>query len=197
MTFTRVAGAVAIAITILTGQTFAQHHEAHVRKTGLPHDVPDFAAKPTVRAARSGAWSAAGTWSTNRVPGAGDVVRIPSGITVTYDVVSDAALYLPFAQLAPFPLASVGLVVLLSIVSEMAGALGPMVGAPRRYDGPMGKSDRAFVFGALGLYVGLGGPLSDGAYWIMPVVSLLIAINVWNRVRRGVAEAGARGGAQR
>ena len=92
MTFTRVAGAVAIAITILTGQTFAQHHEAHVRKTGLPHDVPDFAAKPTVRAARSGAWSAAGTWSTNRVPGAGDVVRIPSGITVTYDVVSDAAL---------------------------------------------------------------------------------------------------------
>ncbi|MCC7215231.1 MAG: CDP-alcohol phosphatidyltransferase family protein [Burkholderiales bacterium] len=113
------------------------------------------------------------------------------------DVVSDAALYLPFAQLAPFPLASVGLVVLLSIVSEMAGALGPMVGAPRRYDGPMGKSDRAFVFGALGLYVGLGGPLSDGAYWIMPVVSLLIAINVWNRVRRGVAGAAPRGGVER
>ena len=30
-----------------------------------------------------------------------------------------------------------------------------MVGASRRYDGPMGKSDRAFVFGALGLWVGL------------------------------------------
>ena len=92
VTFTRFAGAAAVAITILTGQAFAQHHEAHIRKTGLPHDVPDFAAKPTVRAARSGAWSAAGTWSTNRVPGAGDVVRVPSGITVNYDVVSDAAL---------------------------------------------------------------------------------------------------------
>jgi CDP-diacylglycerol--glycerol-3-phosphate 3-phosphatidyltransferase len=64
------------------------------------------------------------------------------------DVVSDAALYLPFAQLAPFSVTSVGLVILLAALSEMAGALGPMVGAPRRYDGPIGKSDRAFVFGA-------------------------------------------------
>ena len=105
------------------------------------------------------------------------------------DVVCDAALYLPFAQLAPFGLASVGLVVLLSALSEMAGALGPMVGAPRRYDGPMGKSDRAFVFGALGLYVGLGGPLPEAAYWIMPALSVLVAVNIRNRVRRGVAEA--------
>ncbi|HVE49825.1 MAG TPA: CDP-alcohol phosphatidyltransferase family protein [Casimicrobiaceae bacterium] len=105
------------------------------------------------------------------------------------DVVSDAALYLPFAQLAPFGITSVGLVVLMSAISEMSGALGPMVGAPRRYDGPMGKSDRAFVFGALGLYVGLGGDLSEDAYWIMPVLSLLIAINIVNRVRRGVAES--------
>ena len=107
------------------------------------------------------------------------------------DVVSDAALYLPFAQLAPFGLASVGLVVLLSALSEMAGALGPMVGAARRYDGPMGKSDRAFVFGALGLYVGLGAPLGGGAWWIMPIVSLLIALNIANRVRGGVADAKA------
>ena len=105
------------------------------------------------------------------------------------DVVSDAALYLPFAKLAPFGLASVGLVVLLSALSEMAGALGPMVGAPRRYDGPMGKSDRAFVFGALGLYVGLGGSLAEQAYWLMPAVSLLIAVNIGNRVRRGVVDA--------
>ena len=105
------------------------------------------------------------------------------------DVVSDAALYLPFAMLPVFGLASVGLVILLSALSEMAGALGPMVGAPRRYDGPMGKSDRAFVFGALGLYVGLGAPLPPDAYWIMPVVSLLIAVNIANRVRRGAAQA--------
>jgi CDP-diacylglycerol--glycerol-3-phosphate 3-phosphatidyltransferase len=71
------------------------------------------------------------------------------------DVVSDAALYLPFAFVAPFGPWSIGLVILASCVSEMAGALGPMVGAARRFDGPMGKSDRALVFGALGLMSGL------------------------------------------
>jgi CDP-diacylglycerol--glycerol-3-phosphate 3-phosphatidyltransferase len=107
------------------------------------------------------------------------------------DVASDAALYLPFAGLAPFDLATVGSVVLAAALSEMAGALAPMVGAARRYDGPMGKSDRAFVFGALGLYVGLGGVLPPGAWWIMPVVVVLVACNVVNRVRRGVAAAAA------
>ena len=67
---------------------------------------------------------------------------------------------LPFAFVAPFGPWSVGLVIVASCVSEMAGALGPMVGAARRFDGPMGKSDRALVFGALGLYVGLGGALA-------------------------------------
>ena len=105
------------------------------------------------------------------------------------DVVSDAALYLPFAWLPPFGPFSVGAVIMAAAVSEMAGALGPMVGALRRYDGPMGKSDRAFVFGALGLYVGLGGALPDAALWIMPLVTALIAWNVVNRVRRGVAAA--------
>src|SRR6059058_881657 len=69
------------------------------------------------------------------------------------------SLYLPFSFVAPFGPWLVGLVIAASCVSEMAGALAPMVGAARRYDGPMGKSDRALVFGALGLYVGAGGIL--------------------------------------
>lgn len=105
------------------------------------------------------------------------------------DVVSDAALYLPFALVAPFGPWSVGLVIVVSCVSEMAGALGPMVGAPRRFDGPMGKSDRALVFGALGLYVGLGLTLPEVASWLMPALALLIGCNVVVRVRRGVAAA--------
>jgi CDP-diacylglycerol--glycerol-3-phosphate 3-phosphatidyltransferase len=105
------------------------------------------------------------------------------------DVIADASLYLPFARIPPFDLPSVGLVVLLAIVSELAGALAPMVGGERRYDGPMGKSDRAFVFGALGLYVGLGGPLPETAFWLMPGIALAIVWNIVNRVRRGVAAA--------
>lgn len=105
------------------------------------------------------------------------------------DVVSDAALMLPFVFVSPFGWASVGAVIFLTTVSEMAGALGPMVGAPRRYDGPMGKSDRAFVFGALALAVGLLGGLPGWTFWLMPVIGLAILINTINRVRNGVRTA--------
>jgi len=105
------------------------------------------------------------------------------------DVVSDAALYLPFVAVAPFGWGSVGAVIFLSAVSEMAGALGPMVGAPRQYDGPMGKSDRAFLFGALGLWLGLAGSLPEAAFWILPATTLAILLNTFNRIRSGVRQA--------
>ncbi|HJQ57615.1 MAG TPA: CDP-alcohol phosphatidyltransferase family protein [Vineibacter sp.] len=105
------------------------------------------------------------------------------------DVVSDAALYLPLAAMAPFTPAMAALVVFLAALSEFAGVLGVMVGASRRYDGPMGKSDRALVFGALGLWIGVGGALPDWLAWLLPLVAALIALNIVNRVRRGLAEA--------
>jgi CDP-diacylglycerol--glycerol-3-phosphate 3-phosphatidyltransferase len=104
------------------------------------------------------------------------------------DVVSDAALYLPLALLPPFTLAMAGLVVFLAALSEFAGVLGVMVGASRRYDGPMGKSDRALVFGALGLWIGIGGTLPAWLAWLLPAVAALIALNIVNRIRRGLAE---------
>ncbi|HEX8986622.1 MAG TPA: CDP-alcohol phosphatidyltransferase family protein [Rhodocyclaceae bacterium] len=105
------------------------------------------------------------------------------------DVVSDAALYLPFVAVAPFGWGGVGSVIFLAGLSEMTGALGPMIGAERRYDGPMGKSDRAFVFGALGLAVGLTSALPDWLFWLMPAVAAAIALNIANRIRSGVAQA--------
>jgi CDP-diacylglycerol--glycerol-3-phosphate 3-phosphatidyltransferase len=107
------------------------------------------------------------------------------------DVISDAALYLPFVMVAPFGWGSVGAVVFLSAVSEMAGALGPMIGSERRYDGPMGKSDRAFVFGALGLGVGLMSALPAWLFWLMPLVVAGIALNIVNRIRNGINAASA------
>jgi CDP-diacylglycerol--glycerol-3-phosphate 3-phosphatidyltransferase len=103
------------------------------------------------------------------------------------DVVSDAVLYLPFVAIAPFGWGSVGAVIFLAALSEMTGALGPMVGAARQYDGPMGKSDRALVFGGLGLWLGLAGALPGWAYWLMPAVAALIVLNIGNRIRSGLA----------
>jgi CDP-diacylglycerol--glycerol-3-phosphate 3-phosphatidyltransferase len=103
------------------------------------------------------------------------------------DVVSDAALVLPFCFVKPFGPASVLLVIFLAWLSEYAGVMGPLAGAERRYDGPLGKSDRAFAFGALGLWVGLLLPMPDWLFWLMPLLAILSAATIWNRVRRGIA----------
>jgi CDP-diacylglycerol--glycerol-3-phosphate 3-phosphatidyltransferase len=104
------------------------------------------------------------------------------------DVISDAALYVPFVRVSPFDWQTLCFIAFLAVVSEMAGALGPMVGAPRQYDGPMGKSDRAFLFGALGLWAGhANGRLPEWIFWPMAtIVPLCIALNIFNRIRGGL-----------
>lgn len=105
------------------------------------------------------------------------------------DVVSDAALYLPFAFLHPGLFWWVALVIFLSVLTEFAGVLGQTVGASRRYDGPLGKSDRAVLFGALGAFVALGGTFGMWTVWLFAAASLLLALTVANRIRAGIREA--------
>jgi CDP-diacylglycerol--glycerol-3-phosphate 3-phosphatidyltransferase len=116
----------------------------------------------------------------------GQASKLGAYLNELTDVVSDAALYAPFALLAGSSPWLVGLVIVLAIVSEMAGVLGERHGNGRRYDGPMGKSDRAFVFGALGLLAGAGLPLAPALNWIWAAVALLLAVTIMNRVRRGI-----------
>ncbi len=105
------------------------------------------------------------------------------------DVIADAALYLPFALIAGLNAPLLVLVVVAGIVAEMAGALGPMIGAPRSYAGPFGKSDRAFAFGLLAVLLGLG--LAPGIWNTLYLAALLVlsALTVLNRARRIVTEA--------
>jgi len=105
------------------------------------------------------------------------------------DVISDTALSLPFALVAGVNPALVVLVVILAIIGEMAGALGPLLGAPRRYDGPLGKSDRAFAFGLLAVLIGIG--LTPGSWTTLYLALLLVlsALTILNRARTIVAGA--------
>ena len=73
-------------------------------------------------------------------------------------------------------------------ISEMTGTVAVMTGASRRYDGPMGKSDRAFVFGILAIAIGLGLPPQPWLFWLFPALGLMLAITIVNRVRRGLEE---------
>jgi CDP-diacylglycerol--glycerol-3-phosphate 3-phosphatidyltransferase len=104
------------------------------------------------------------------------------------DVIADSALFLPFALLSGVSPLWVVVVTLLALISEYAGVLGPMVSASRRYDGPMGKSDRAFCFGVLAAGVASGLlPLGWIDYLLMLIAALLL-YTIYNRVRFGLAE---------
>lgn len=103
------------------------------------------------------------------------------------DVVADAALYLPLGLLAGVSGIMVTLFVIVGIFAEMAGVLGAAIGGTRRYDGPMGKSDRAFLFGCIALLLGLG--MTPG-WWVdalLGVAVLLGGLTLVNRCRRGIA----------
>jgi CDP-diacylglycerol--glycerol-3-phosphate 3-phosphatidyltransferase len=107
------------------------------------------------------------------------------------DVIADAALYLPFALVTGISSALVVFVVILSILTEMAGVVAVQVGASRRYDGPMGKSDRAFVFGLLALLLGLGLDLQWWANAALVIVAILSALTVINRSSKALQELSA------
>ena len=118
----------------------------------------------------------------------GQQSRLGAYLNELTDVIADSALFLPFALIPGVNLLLILLVTLGAIFSEYAGVLGPMVGASRRYDGPMGKSDRALVFGVIGAGVAVGwfAPL-----WINIILALVAGLLVYtliNRVRRGLAE---------
>ena len=105
------------------------------------------------------------------------------------DLVADVALYAPFALVPPFSGNWVAAVVVLALVTEFAGVIGPSIGASRRYDGPFGKADRAFAFGALALWIGLGGALPEWVGALMPIFAALSILTIIRRVRGALVES--------
>ena len=107
------------------------------------------------------------------------------------DVVADTALYVPFALLPGVNAGLLLLVVFLALLTEFVGVLGEVVGGGRRYDGPCGKSDRAFVFGAVALLVGLGVPVGPYLNYVFAGLAGLLMYTVWNRGRQALRAAAA------
>jgi len=102
------------------------------------------------------------------------------------DVIADAGLYLPFALLPHVLPFLVVFVVLLSTFSEMTGVLAMQIGASRRYDGPLGKSDRAFVFGAIALLLAVGVPPGHWLNVTFGIIASLLILTIFNRAYRAL-----------
>ena len=107
------------------------------------------------------------------------------------DVTADAALYVPFALLPGVQVEAVALFIWMALLTEFAGVLALCVNAPRRYDGPVGKSDRAFALGVAAI-AGAGacawgwiiGPVLNAGLYICSAFMLWTTVN---RLRSALA----------
>lgn len=97
------------------------------------------------------------------------------------DIVSDIALYFPVYVLFKMDPTWIMLFLLLSALNEFAGLLGQAINGVRRYDGPMGKSDRALVVGLLCLLYFFNVPIQLYLTWIWMLIFMLL---VWSTLRR-------------
>ncbi|KQC98151.1 CDP-alcohol phosphatidyltransferase family protein [Acinetobacter soli] len=111
------------------------------------------------------------------------------------DVISDTVLYgcfIAFGFIEPILLVAV---IFMAILSEYAGVMAPLIGQARRYDGPMGKSDRAFCFSLLALWIVLASKLNSiiseqilhsVANGLLGIMALLLMLTISNRVRHAI-----------
>lgn len=105
------------------------------------------------------------------------------------DVVSDAALYAPFAIIAPFSALWIFAIIFFATLTEFVGVTAASLGSSRRYDGPMGKSDRAVVFGVLGAWIAIDGMLPQWMFWVQPVLIAMLILTIIKRIRNGISDA--------
>jgi CDP-diacylglycerol---glycerol-3-phosphate 3-phosphatidyltransferase len=100
------------------------------------------------------------------------------------DMISDVALYLPFCLIPGIAVPQIITIVILAILTEIIGILGLAFTEQRQYQGPMGKSDRALVFGICGTLLGLGLDLTP---WLSHLWHGTIFLQLWTIINRAVA----------
>ena len=100
------------------------------------------------------------------------------------DVVSDTVFFYVFLRVIGISEIYNLLFVFLSILSEYVGVTAMMVDNKRHYEGPMGKSDRAFLISLLAIiYYFIGNQYFD---YILILAIVLLIFTIFNRVRSSV-----------
>ncbi len=100
------------------------------------------------------------------------------------DVVSDVFVFFPLLKFQPESIYLVVVFIALSIVNEYAGIMGKVISGKRRYEGPMGKSDRAFLLGIYGILCFLSIGISSYSMWIFIIINLLLLVSTDIRIKK-------------
>lgn len=106
------------------------------------------------------------------------------------DVVSDAAMFIPLIQLTGVNIWYVLLFVFLATLNEFIGVLTKASTGTRRYDGPMGKSDRALVLGITCLLYFFLPQVQVAFNYIFIGMSVLLVLSSAIRLKNGLAQIG-------
>ncbi len=103
------------------------------------------------------------------------------------DVLSDAVMFLPLVKLPGVTSWCVLMFVVLAMVNEFVGVLAKAATGVRRYDGPMGKSDRALVVGLTCLLFFFWPAVMVSFDYIFSGMSVLLVVGSGVRIGRALA----------
>ncbi len=103
------------------------------------------------------------------------------------DIVSDVMLFFPLLKFHSESLYLVVGFIVWSVVNEFCGLIGKVIANDRRYDGPMGKSDRALLLGVYGILALLHISIVAFSGYIFGVLCLLLLLSSVTRLRKALA----------
>ena len=105
------------------------------------------------------------------------------------DILSDIVIYVPLLYVCGCDVWLIFLFTVLTIISETVGIMGVQINASRHYDGPMGKSDRAFWFSILAIVLVFVVIPEKWLAIFVYVVSALLVFTTFNLIRGALNEA--------
>lgn len=114
--------------------------------------------------------------------------RLGALLNETGDVLSDTALYLPFILLPGSNIPLALSVLFCAMMTEFCGVLAQTISGKRGYAGPLGKSDRALLFGAWGLVVAIWPPFTQWSNVVWAIAGVLLVWTAINRCREALAD---------
>lgn len=102
------------------------------------------------------------------------------------DIFSDLIIFLPLVKYESQDILLVVLFITLSIINEFAGLLGKVISNERRYEGPMGKSDRAFVMAVYGIIGFFQVDIKNNIPLIFILLILLLIVSTVIRLKKSL-----------
>ena len=102
------------------------------------------------------------------------------------DIVSDVAIYFPLIIFESLRIEIAIIFILLSIINEFCGLMAKLISGERRYDGPMGKSDRAFLIGIICIVYYFTNGLDPYMNYIIGGSSIMIILSSYIRLIKSI-----------